>query len=286
LLLLEPLSQANHLQAGIPLAYIFAETEDERKDLAKELKSLAETYRGKINFATIDAKSFGQHGANLNLEVGKWPAFAIQDTVKNEKFPFDQTKKMTVESITEFVDQYSSGTIKPSIKSEPIPENQDGPVAIVVAHNYKEIIIDNDKDVLVEFYAPWCGHCKALAPKYDELGEKFKKHADKVTIAKVDATANDVPDDVQGFPTIKLFVAGKKDAPVTYTGSRTIEDLAKFIKDNGKYAIDVLEEGAKPAEEKAEDEATGVKEAIKSKVSEAASVVKEAVQDEEVHDEL
>jgi len=102
----------------------------------------------------------------------------------------------------------------------------------------------------------------------------------------VDATANDVPDDVQGFPTIKLFVAGKKDAPVTYTGSRTVEDLAKFVKEHGKYEIDVLDDEAEPVKEKAEDEATGVKEAIKSKVSEAAAVVKEAVQDEEVHDEL
>jgi protein disulfide-isomerase A1 len=51
-----------------------------------------------------------------------------------------------------------------------------------------------------------------------------------VTVAKVDATANDVPEEIQGFPTIKLYPAGSKDSPVDYSGSRTIEDLANFIK--------------------------------------------------------
>ena len=45
--------------------------------------------------------------------------------------------------------------MKPSIKSEPIPETQEGPVTVVVAHNYEAIVLDDEKDVLIEFYAPW-----------------------------------------------------------------------------------------------------------------------------------
>ena len=156
-----PETYSAYMAAGIPLAYIFAETPEEREELAKELKLVAEKHKGKVNFATIDAKAFGQHGGNLHLEVGKWPAFAIQETVKNQKFPYDQNKKITAEDIGRFVDDFVEGKVEPSIKSEPVPEKQDGPVTIVVAKNYDEIVLDDSKDVLIEFYAPWCGHCKA-----------------------------------------------------------------------------------------------------------------------------
>lgn len=125
------------------------------------MKPVAEKYKGKVNFATIDASAFGAHAGNLNLEPGTWPAFAIQETAKNQKFPLDQKKKITEKEIGQFVADYVAGKIEPSIKSEPIPEKQEGPVTVVVAHNYNDVVLNNDKDVLVEFYAPWCGHCKA-----------------------------------------------------------------------------------------------------------------------------
>jgi len=258
---------------------------------------LAQKHKGAISFATIDAKSFGAHAGNLNLEVDKWPAFAIQETVKNQKFPFDQNKKLTHDDVGAFVQDFVDGKIEPSIKSEPIPEKQEGPVQVVVANNYKEVVLDNDHDVLLEFYAPWCGHCKALAPKYEELAAMYPSSS-KVTVAKVDATANDVPDEIQGFPTIKLFPAGGKDEPITYSGSRTIEDLAEFIKENGKYKVDAYEgqnetdeaESA-PLPEGMGEAAKAATEVVKSAASEATEAVKTAAVDTDgddgsEHDEL
>lgn len=57
-----------------------------------------------------------------------------------------------------------------------------------------------DKDVFVEFYAPWCGHCKSLAPKYDALAEQLAG-VESVVIAKMDATANEI--DVEGVSRMK-----------------------------------------------------------------------------------
>ena len=270
--------------------------------MSEAIKSVAQKHKGAVNFATIDAKSFGAHATNLNLQADKWPAFAIQDIGKNLKFPYDQTKKITEKDIGAFVDSFVAGKIEASVKSEAIPEKNDGPVKVIVAHNYNEIVMDDTKDVLVEFYAPWCGHCKALAPKYEEFGALYQGNADfasKVTIAKVDATANDVPDEIQGFPTIKLFKAGDKKKPVEYSGDRSIEDLIKFVKDNGKYGVDASMKVAEKADDilpdadqvgKAAEAATEkIMDKVKSVASEATEIVKTMAGDsgtEDIHDEL
>ncbi|KAI9671476.1 MAG: hypothetical protein M1831_004385 [Alyxoria varia] len=84
---------------------------------------------------------------------------------------------------------------------------------------------------LVEFFAPWCGHCKKLAPVYDDLADSFKSASSKVTINKVDADAHkDLGSrfGIQGFPTIKWFDGKSKD-PEDYNGGRDLESLQKFI---------------------------------------------------------
>lgn len=148
-------------QAGIPLAYIFAETAEEREKFAEDFRPIAEKHRGDINIVTLDAKLFGAHASNLNLEPEKFPAFAIQETNKNAKYPYDQSKKLDAKEVGKFVKNVLDGKVEPSIKSEPIPETQEGPVTVIVGRNYQDIVMDNEKDVLVEFYAPWCGHCKS-----------------------------------------------------------------------------------------------------------------------------
>ncbi|KAE8618062.1 hypothetical protein XENTR_v10009261 [Xenopus tropicalis] len=140
------------------------------------------------------------------------------------------------------------------MKSEAIPESNDGPVKVVVAENFDEIVNDDSKDVLIEFYAPWCGHCKNLEPKYKELGEKLGDDPN-IVIAKMDATANDVPSqyEVRGFPTIYFTPAGSKQKPKRYEGGREVSDFLSYLKKEATNPP-VVKEDEKPKKKKKKEE--------------------------------
>ncbi|KAF1949658.1 disulfide isomerase [Byssothecium circinans] len=99
--------------------------------------------------------------------------------------------------------------------------------------NFDSVITKSGKPALVEFFAPWCGHCKNLAPVYEELADIYSYAADKVVIAKVDADNHkDLGKKfgVSGFPTLKWF-DGKSDKPSDYEGGRDLDSLSKFIQE-------------------------------------------------------
>jgi len=159
---------------------------------------------------------------------GDKPVVAAKNA-KDQKFVM--TGDFDMAAFEAFVRDFLAGNLEPYLKSEPLPaDGNAGPLKVAVGKNFDEVVNDPERDVLIEFYAPWCGHCKSLAPKYEELAEKLKDEPG-VTIAKMDATANDVPSTygVRGFPTIFFAPKGSKTSPKKYEGGREVDDFLKYI---------------------------------------------------------
>jgi protein disulfide-isomerase A1 len=203
---------------------------DANKDEASEAAlSVAKANKGTLVVTTSSqvgiATRWGSSGTltptaiYVNNQVAGNPSFTIWNEDSKEEF--------NAATLKTFVSGSLDGSYDSWVKSEPIPENNDGPVTIVVGKNFDEVVRAK-KDVLVEFYAPWCGHCKKLEPIYDELGAHFAKD-DNIVIAKMDATANGTPKDVsvQGFPTIIFFDADNKQ--VSYDGERELDAFKTWL---------------------------------------------------------
>lgn len=169
----------------------------------------------------------------IGLTEKDLPSVRIHDT-RTELKKFNMGGEITIENIRAFVAAWEAGSLKAHLKSEEIPATNDLPVKVLVGKNFEQIVMDTTKDVLVEFYAPWCGHCKKLEPIYNELAEKIKLTHPNIVLAKMDSTLNEVDGvSIQGFPTIKYWPANNKSKPMDYEGER---DMAGFMAYFEKHA--------------------------------------------------
>merc|ERR1712212_624848 len=205
-------SYSNHL-------LMFLSKEDSKFEyVLHDARKVAADYKGDVMFVLVTTDE-AEHKRVIDFFGSE------EDMVKFK--PDDAS--LTEANMRAVLKQFKAGELKPHLKSEEQPEDWDAnPVKVLVSSNFASVAMAEGKDVFVEFYAPWCGHCKKLAPIWDELGEHFKDD-ETVVIAKIDMTANELATvSVRGFPTLKLFKAD--NTVVDYSGGRTLEDFIKFLR--------------------------------------------------------
>merc|ERR1719167_92789 len=205
------------------------------------LKSVAEVNRGAIKFVRVDAglKDNSRFMSSLGVVPKSLPTFRLtayaEDIIKYK--PSASEDEFSIENIENFISYFKAGDLKPYLNSQELPEDWNiGPVTVLVASNYERVTSDVSKTVFVKLFAPWCGHCKQVAPTWVKLGEHFSDSEGQkdVVIAEMDLSANQIETlKVNGFPTFRLYKAGSSET-VDYTGPRNVEDFVKFVKENSE----------------------------------------------------
>jgi len=163
---------------------------------------------------------------------GKDPVFVIFVPGTRTKYPMAaKLQGLAVEAqasaIAAHVDSFLAGSLAPYYKSADVPASNDEPVKVVVGKTFNSLVMD-DTVVFLEVYAPWCGHCKKLAPIWDQLAKHYADNKD-VRIAKMDGTDNEAAEvSITGFPTLLLFGKGATEAE-KYTGERNLDGFVTYI---------------------------------------------------------
>jgi len=165
----------------------------------------------------------------IEVRANDLPAVRILTPSENMK-KYVYTGPITTEGLLKFVEDFKRQNLKAHYKSEDIPDSNEGAVKILVGKTFKSIVFNAENDVLVEYYAPWCGHCKHLAPIYENVARRVAS-VKNLVIAKMDYTANEIEGiEIEAFPTIIFYPKGNKQNPIPYDGDREEDAFIDFLR--------------------------------------------------------
>ena len=137
--------------------------------------------------------------------------------------------KYTIRKVGDEIEEDTSGSIRPEVKKGD-RDHVDSDGVLVLYDDTHESALSSNDIILVEYYAPWCGHCKQLAPEWAKAAKQLKEQSIPAKLAKVDATeekgvAKTV--EIKGFPTLKYYKSGVAS---DYTGGRTAGEIVSWLK--------------------------------------------------------
>ncbi|CAK82668.1 unnamed protein product (macronuclear) [Paramecium tetraurelia] len=216
------------------------------KKLAPAYEELAQQLNRKdIVIAEVDFTADRIEG----IEIEGYPTLLFFKTEGGQKKKIEFSGERTAEGMKNFILKSLDSDSKSEPESQLTEESQDvqeidrvdipneGQVIQLTRENFEHFVLRSKQDVFVKFYAPWCGHCKAMAADYVKLAEEYKD-SKNVLIAEIDATAYKIPIvEVKGFPTLVLFKKGNvRVKQVKFSGKRSAQGMKTFIEENGSFA--------------------------------------------------
>lgn len=196
-------------------------------------KSSEEEVKSRLIIAKTDA--IANEELSRRYEVNSFPTILLFSPGEEKPIQFDDRREP--HRLSAFLSKHIPGF--PLLVPPPEPERL-AHVMELTFENFEEVVFNKDQDVLVLFYAPWCRFCKALYPKYQQLGELFKNDAAHVVIARIDITEPEHRNignmyNIHGFPTVMLFPRGEGKAHIRYEGPRSLPGLLRFMNENTSF---------------------------------------------------
>eukprot|EP00128_Syssomonas_multiformis_P011731 Colp12_sorted_trinity150504_noHs@29888 len=207
------------------------------KALTPEWIKAAKALKGIVKVAAVDMDANPSVGQPYQIQG--FPTIKIFGADKNKPEDYQGARQakaivdVALQHAQRLANQRLSGKSGSSGSNNARAEPGGGKhVVTLTAANFEEKVLKSQDLYMVEFYAPWCGHCKNLAPEYASAAKKLKDQ--KVHLGAVDCTVEQSlcqQYGIQGYPTLKVFAAGSKGEPVDYQGGRTSGDIAAYLED-------------------------------------------------------
>lgn len=179
-------------------------------------KQAAAALRGEAIFVAMDVDDHPQLRDFFDVaaaDAAALPTVVALDKDANRRYPMPPSSPLEAVAIEAHVRQVLAGEAVPALRSQPVPppgKRDDDGFDVMVGATYEQEVLGQEHATVVQFYAPWCSHCKRLAPTWQVLKHRYQPKArqpKEVVIARLDATANELrhPRLLDGFPGVYFF---------------------------------------------------------------------------------
>eukprot|EP01041_Mallomonas_annulata_P007474 gene7474-15296_t len=212
------------------------------------IAGILETRKSPVKVAKVDVNSEERIGQDNKVQG--LPTIKLFHKMGKKQVVEEYGGERTAADIVNWVEE------KTGLITQLMAENRiQGEVIALYTDNYDKIMKDS-KWIIIDYYTPWCGHCKQLTPEWLRMAGILERKNSPVRVAKIDADSESFlaqRQNIQGYPTIKLFYEGK--AIYQHSGPRTAEDLAKWVETKVAEKEKQIEaENMKIQQEKEEEE--------------------------------
>jgi protein disulfide-isomerase A1 len=223
-----------------PVLFLFR-SEKDYVELDKLLREVSLKLKGKLFVVVTDIENSSARLAELmGIKDEDLPTIRLYDTRTDLK-KYKLEGEINEPNILQLVEQWEQGKLTQNLRSQDVPKRQQEAVMTVVGKNFWKVVMDKTKDVLVEFYAPWCQYCQKFAPVLENFADDIADF-ENIVITKIDITNNDVEGIyIKNYPTMKLWPAYRKE-PIDFNNSLDRYGLIEFLQKNAYNKFYLKEE--------------------------------------------